>query len=61
MNITQEIKLQPLPATQKPMNVWRRLLRLSDRFLHSYMAYKAAELQRMYDLPVTENGRNRQL
>ena len=61
MNITQAIKLQRLPATQKTMNVLRRLGCLSDRFLNSYSAYKAAELQRIYDLPVSEDGRHRQL
>ncbi|WP_315981067.1 hypothetical protein [Aliamphritea spongicola] len=61
MNITQTIKLQRLPATQKTMDILRWLWVLSDRFLNSYAVYKAAELQRIYDLPVSEDGRHRQL
>ena len=61
MNITQEIRLQRLPAIQKAVYVWYRLLHFSDRFLTGYTAYKAAELQRIYDLPVSENSPERKL
>ena len=61
MNITQKIRLERLPAMQKPVYVWHRLLYLSDRFLTGYTVYKAAELQRIYDLPVADNSPERKL
>ncbi len=62
MGVIHKVDSQQLPAEQNKANkILRGVLRLLDKFMNSYTAYKAAELQRIYDLPDPENSRNRRL
>ena len=60
MNVVSDVNFQTSPeeaqAAMPAVKTRCRLCTLFDKLLKSYMEYKAAELQRIYDFSKTEEG-----